>query len=282
MRRITVLKACLALSLALTACGGDGGDDQAPDAGAQAAAAEPAQLTITSHEFKFEVDAPSVPAGLVEITLNNEGKVPHQVQLFKLNEGTDFEAFKKALMGPPGPPAGLSTGGVAAAAPGTSGTAVVNLSEGSYALVCFFEGHHTKGMMQPFEVTAAEETDFAAPEAEGQISLSDFEIILPDGFDGQGTFEVVNNGPQPHEAQLFEMDASLQELQKYLENPKGPPPGGEPVPAGGFGGIENGDSGYLVDLDLEPGVYAFVCFVPDQKTGKPHIELGMATPFEVE
>ena len=35
-------------------------------------------------------------------------------------------------------------------------------------------------------------------------------------------------------------------------------------------------------LDLEPGDYAFVCFVPDPASAKPHIALGMIGELTVE
>lgn len=130
------------------------------------------------------------------------------------------------------------------------------------------------------EVGPAEETDFAEPESVGDITLADFQIAIPEDFTGQGTYTVTNAGPSPHEASLFKIDASLEELEKYLQKPKGPPPGGEPEALGGAGAVMPGDPMFL-PLDLDPGTYAFVCFVPDQKTGKIHFELGMATPFEL-
>jgi hypothetical protein len=37
-----------------------------------------------------------------------------------------------------------------------------------------------------------------------------------------------------------------------------------------------------MDLDLQPGNYAFICFVPDAATGKPHAELGMMRALTVQ
>jgi hypothetical protein len=34
-------------------------------------------------------------------------------------------------------------------------------------------------------------------------------------------------------------------------------------------------------VDLTPGAYVAICFVPDATDGVPHVEHGMALPFEV-
>ena len=34
-------------------------------------------------------------------------------------------------------------------------------------------------------------------------------------------------------------------------------------------------------LDLEPGDYIAICFVPDAESGAPHAMLGMIAPFTV-
>jgi hypothetical protein len=36
-----------------------------------------------------------------------------------------------------------------------------------------------------------------------------------------------------------------------------------------------------IDLQLQPGEYAFACFVPDGHDGKPHLVHGMGEDFTV-
>jgi hypothetical protein len=36
-----------------------------------------------------------------------------------------------------------------------------------------------------------------------------------------------------------------------------------------------------IEVNLEPGEYGLICFVPDAKDGKPHIAHGMVTQFTV-
>lgn len=49
---------------------------------------------------------------------------------------------------------------------------------------------------------------------------------------------------------------------------------------GGLQAIDSGRTGWA-GLDLSPGEYIALCFVPDPASGKPHIELGMVASFRV-
>lgn len=287
-RVVISVSAAATLALLMGACGGDD-EAQAP----LAARAEPAQLTVTASEFKFEASADSVPAGLVEITLENAGKEPHQVQLFRLNDGVEYKTFERyaTTRGPQAPKTfevSAVAGGVNELASGANATATVDLEEGSYAFVCFVRGHNTEGMVAPFDVTAAEETEFAEPAPDAEVGMTEYAFGVPSDFAG-GTVAFTNNGDQPHEAGLFRLEgATLDEVTTFLEKPTGPPPGkGDPAGQGSVSAIAPGETAYADLSGLEPGVYAFVCFVPDQEQlaqGKqvPHFELGMAHGFEIE
>ena len=268
----------------MTACGGNGSGTQTPSGNNQTA--PPAQLNVTTADFKFEVDQESVPAGWVELIQENTGKAPHEVQMFRLNEGVTFQQFKKASKGP-----GITK--VATTVGGTAGTAGIStdrtqavtleLEEGSYALICFVQGHNMRGMIAPFEVTAPEGEEQAEPVADDTIKAADFELFLPEGFTGQGTYAFENAGPAEHEITLYKVDATLEEAEKYLAGKdafRAPPPGGMKGLdfAGGAAAAEAGITQY-VTLDLEPGVYIAACFVPDKKG--PHAFMGMAAAFEV-
>jgi plastocyanin len=277
----------IACAFGLAACGEETTTEQAE----QPAAAQPAQLNVETHDFKFGVSAESVPAGMVEIVHENAGKEPHQVQLLKLNEGVAFDELKRYAT-TRGPEAAKTlqvttvAGGIGETSPGKTASGVFELEEGSYALICFVRGHNTKGMIQPFEVTAAEEDSFEEPSADAEIGLTEYAFSVPEDFTG-GMVRFTNNGEQPHEAGLFRLEGvTLDELNAYLQKPKGPPPGKEePEAQGSISAISPGTSAWANLDSLEPGVYAFVCFVPDQeKLPKqvPHFALGMASGFEVK
>jgi uncharacterized cupredoxin-like copper-binding protein len=283
-----MLLTALAVSILLAACGGDD-DQEGTDDAADRPEAEPVVLTISTQEFEF--DAPeSVPAGLVEITVSNEGEEPHEVQLMKLHDGVTFDEFfsasKKDRSGLDSLELADAVGGAGSTAgipPGETTTVLNELEPGSYAMVCLVQGHNSEGMIAPLEVTEAEGAVAAPPETEGEISLSDYQFILPADFSGNGTFEFVNNGPDFHEAAVYKIDATLDKLQKYLDSPKAfraDPPGGEPEPVGGVGGIEPAASAYA-EFDLPSGTYVMVCFFPTEE-GAPHAAEGMYTAFEVQ
>jgi uncharacterized cupredoxin-like copper-binding protein len=277
----------LACVFGFAACGGEPTTEQ-PE---QPAAAQPAQLSVTTEDFKFGVSAESVPAGMVQLVHKNDGKEPHQVQLLKLNEGVTYEELE-GFATTRGPEAAktlqVSTvaGGVGETSPGQTASGVFDLEEGSYALICFVRGHNTRGMVQPFEVTAPEEETFEEPSADAEVGLTEYAFSVPEGFTG-GMVKFTNNGEQPHEAGVFRLEgATLDELNAYLQKPKGPPPGkSEPEGQGSISAIPPGTSAWADLGSLESGVYAFVCFVPDQeKLPKqvPHFMLGMSAGFEVK
>jgi hypothetical protein len=68
---------------------------------------------------------------------------------------------------------------------------------------------------------------------------------------------------------------------KMLRGPNAPAPGPPPAkPIGWIAAIEPGMS-QLFTADFAPGNYAFVCFIPDSKDGKPHYAHGMTRQFSV-
>jgi hypothetical protein len=59
--------------------------------------------------------------------------------------------------------------------------------------------------------------------------------------------------------------------------PVGPAPG---TIHGGLSGIMPGAHSFI-EVDLPPGDYGLLCFLPDAKDGKPHFEHGMAQQAKV-
>lgn len=284
-RIVTVLTV---LSLFVAGCGGD--DPIGPDIPepAQGSPTAPIKLTVTATEFDLELSRKSVPTGLVEIELVNKGRAPHQVQLLRSTAGLPISKLidevrhdrdgRKTfeIADAAGGPGGLS--GVAG---GASQSALVSLAAGEYLLVCFVEGHVSEGMFARLRVTTQQGASAVLEPIFGAVAMDDYSFKLPDGFRGQGLYQFQNTGKEAHEASLFRLDASLDEVKKFLkEGAGGRPPGGEPTPAGGAAAVTPGQIAYA-ELRLEPGVYAFLCFLPD-KSGRAHFERGMVTAFEIE
>jgi len=91
--------------------------------------------------------------------------------------------------------------------------------------------------------------------------------------------KVVNNGPQVHEVVVIKLDSAktVDDFVKFGQTYQGKAPG---ETMGGIAGVRPGDTHYF-DVDLTPGNYLLVCFVPDAKDGKPHLVHGMMQPFTI-
>ncbi len=273
-RNLSLLVCALAVvALVAAACSSD--DDSGGNSAAETttsldttttAAPEPTALDVTSTDFAYALDIESVPAGLVTVTQDNQGEESHQVTLIRLEDGQTADQLADAL----------ATGGDSAAAPeafaggpnstppGGSDATTVELTEGDYALICFIpsadgESHFQKGMVGSLSVTAPEGPGAAAPATDGTIHMADYTYTVPEDFTGQGTYEVVNDGPQVHELTISTASDD-----------------GD----GGLSAIAPGATAY-VELDLAPDDYNFTCFVSDVDTGAPHFTLGMNVPVTV-
>lgn len=112
---------------------------------------------------------------------------------------------------------------------------------------------------------------------------ADFAYGIPASIPaGQQLWKVVNEGAQPHEMLLAQLTpgATAMDFAMAAFDPaaSGPPPG---QPIGGLQAIMPGSSAWL-ELDLAPGTYAAICFVPDPESGQPHLARGMISEYTVE
>jgi hypothetical protein len=93
------------------------------------------------------------------------------------------------------------------------------------------------------------------------------------------TLQVTNQGSEPHEMNIVELEKgkSIQDIASFFQSPSGPPPFEE---LGGFAAITARESGWI-KIHLEAGNYALFSILPDEKTGKSQLSLGMVTAFTV-
>jgi uncharacterized cupredoxin-like copper-binding protein len=78
-----------------------------------------------------------------------------------------------------------------------------------------------------------------------------------------------------HHQARFGEDA--RRLEKYMQAYKGDLPA---TTMGGITAVRPGTTNYF-ELNLTPGNYILICFVPDSKDGKPHFEHGMLKQLTV-
>lgn len=251
-------------------------------------AAEPAVVEVFSEEYAFETTE-TVPAGLVRMQLTNRGSKAHAAQIYRLDDGATLDQFMAAMQTGIAAERAIASalGGPANIDGGETGPIVeMVLEPGNYVVVCWLldsEGtpHAFSGMVDTFEVVG-DAGDAALPSPEATFELTEYEIQVPDGFDGSGTFGVVNRGGEWHELIVLEIDEE-QETEVALAHLTG---GTQVFPTpytsrGGVGGLEVDGGEGRVDLDLAPGRYLVVCAVPTNSQVY-HATLGMWTEVTVE
>jgi hypothetical protein len=288
-RRCTAAVSVVALGLLGAGCGGDGSGTATAATAASAdhdEAAPATELTVTAGDYTFGLSATTVAAGRLPVELHNQGAEPHQLMVARLHDGVTIDDYLGAAAESEASAEALvdNAGGVNAVDAGATRTGYADLEPGRYVVLCFLptpEGpsHLHEGMVA--ELTVVDEPVVDAPEPTGEITMLDFGFALPAGGLAEAdTYRVVNDGPSDHELALMRIDdgKAFGDVVTFLT---GGFRGEQPLDfVGGAGGVEPGGDTY-VDLDLEPGEYVAMCFLPDAASGKRHAELGMVATFTI-
>jgi hypothetical protein len=273
--------ACAAIASLISACS----SDSSSQVRAPTASAEPAVVTVVATDFAFKAPA-QIPAGLTTFRLVNEGPSLHHIQLIKLGEGktvNDFFAAMKA--GGPFPKWASEAGGPNPPEVGDTATATLQMEPGNYVMLCFVPApdgmpHVMKGMAAPLTVTGPGAGDQPEPNADLTMKLVDFGFELSKPLTaGRHRIRIENAGTQPHEVAIIRMNQGKTPLDfaRWGEKPVGPAPA---TIHGGVSGIMPGTHAF-VDVDLPPGEYGLLCFVPEAGDGKPHFVHGMVKTIKV-
>lgn len=272
-----------ALGAALSACSpGEGGGGEGDSAAVVTAA--PNVVEISASEFAFEAPD-TIPSGATTFRLRSNGQEMHHVQLLRLAEGKTYDdLLKESTAGPPR--WALPVGGPNAPIPGAavSETSLI-LEPGNYAITCEIPSpdgkpHVMKGMSRALTVTPSTAAAASLPAADLTVTLSDYAFAIPDSIAaGKHLMRVENSAEQPHEILIVKLNdgASPADLVKWIEKMEGPPPA---APFGGTTAIAKGGVN-VVAIDLPPGDYGVLCFIPDANDGKMHVEHGMLRRLKV-
>ncbi len=142
-------------------------------------------------------------------------------------------------------------------------------------------------MIRSLTVTAPDGGGPSNVDADVTVTLNDFEFTgAPASLSaGETTIKVVNAGREPHEMGLLKLKGvSFGELKEAMigATPEEPLPSPRPFEfAGGYQAIMPGQDGW-VNLDLEAGENALICFVPSPaRDFAAHFSLGMFTSITV-
>lgn len=268
-RRTTALAATIFATAALTACG-DSEEEQ--------------QLSFQLDKSGAITGPASAETGVAEITFENKGDSEGDMQLIRTegehSAGELVKAFESAGSGKPFPDWFFGGGGAGSTGPGESVTVTQVLQPGTYYAVNT-EGKLEAEKVAELEVTG-EETDDAV-DGDDTVSAGEY-VFESDAPLPSGKSEIVfdNIGAQPHHLLASKLigDATADDVETFFKTEKGKPPLSEKGTQA-TAVIEGGEA-QLVTLDLEPGRYAFYCFISDRQGGPPHALKGMVDEIEVE
>jgi hypothetical protein len=257
-------------------------------AGCSGAPAKAAPTVLTLSDFAIAAPA-TIPASMATFTVINNGNEAHQAALVRLDSGKTLADFQSAMKaeGKGPPPSWIVWMGGANAIPHDTNNVTIALEAGTYVWYCIIPGadgvpHVMKGMSAPMTVTANTAAMDAAPAADIEVSMKDYqwEMSMPVTA-GRHTFKIsAAAGAQPHEWVLVRLQEgkTAQDFVNWAMTMKGAPPveslGGVPV-------MQPGQVNYTT-ADFKAGHYALVCFVPDAKDGQPHAMHGMVREFTVQ
>jgi hypothetical protein len=273
----------IAVAITLASCRSDkpAGDPSmaaaAPPGAEQTDAAGGANVVmVIAGDYSFEAPA-EIPAGLTAIRLVNKGPSLHHIQLMKLENGKTVEDFLAAGEHPPA--WAIPAGGPAPPEVGDTSSSIQMLEPGNYALICFIPAedgvpHVVKGMSRALKVVGPSRSAASEPEADIVVKLVDYDFQVSRPLTaGKHTIRVENAGQQPHEIAIVRLNPGKKpaDFTAWGMKPVGPAPG---TIHGGLSGIMPGSHSFN-EVDLPPGEYGLLCFLPDAKDGKPHFEHGM-------
>jgi hypothetical protein len=249
-------------------------------------------IPITAVDYGYEMPSNiDVRAGLVDIAMVDNGTQPHQTQVARLKPGVTLNQVLDEFIAKRDQAAAFSlltlSGGPDIVSPGYGQETILRLPAGQYVLLCLVVGpdgipHVNKGMIHFF--TVAEDSAqgrSSPPQSDGEVMMTDSGYALPAVITQARALilQVTNQGSEPHEMNIVKLAGGkgIQDIAAFFQSPSGPPPFAE---AGGMATLGASGSGWI-KIHLDPGSYAALSFIPDQRTGKPQFELGVITQFTV-
>lgn len=241
----------------------------------------------------YRLNTHRLRAGLVTVRLRNVGTVAHQVQLVRLHAGVSPAKYRSDLIASQGGTAlaeGDAAGGATAIEPGGHQVTWINLRPGTYVALCFQTGgdagapHFVHGMFDSFTVVGHDQHWGRPEDVVGTIRAFSFGYHMPAVIRGHATYRFLNTATaDTHELQLLKLlpGKTAADVLAWVKSGETTPP---PVSgtAGGAGAIPPGGREWL-RMNLQPGNYVALCFVPDdQPPHAPHAALGMVQGFTVK
>jgi hypothetical protein len=278
-RSIWACAAVAAGTLAIAGCGGGGSD-------------EPTKVDVRVTENgkgDYAVTVPKeIEGGAVDLTLNNSGnQAPHDAQLVQIGEGHTYEEASAIINSdrPQEIPDWIRAyGGVGSTNPGETGSATVDLDEGHYAVVDDAENGAKEPPYVEFDVSEKNDADLPDTDATVTAATTDssdeahqYEWTDEGLKAGENTITFDSQGDEALHVLIaapIKGNATIDQVGQELDS-NGPPRSIEFEKAVQTSVIDGGKQ-EVTKLNLQPGRYAFICFLPDRdEPDKPHFKEGL-------
>jgi hypothetical protein len=263
------------LGLGGAGCGGD--DDDSGGGGGESQAAKPSRLAIelsgSGKKPTFTVPK-SVKGGVTEISFSNKAEGDHSAQLVGAQDGhTPQEALAAGnAWGENGkglPDWVVLAGGLGDVKAGDTASVTQELAPGKYVVADLNSGANAE-----FEVTGDSGGGEVASDGR-TIEATEYEFTSSGLKAGANPLVFKNTGAEPHfiAGVKLKPGATIEDARRFIKSEKGKPPFDESQTFN-TAVIDAGDS-QSVEIDLQAGKYALLCFVPDRAGGPPHAVKGM-------
>lgn len=244
-------------------------------------------VTVIANDDEIQlppVPEGGVPAGLYTFQFINERtETEYSPVIGRFNDGVTMEEFNEALSVDDGLGAVflVTLFGGTNIMPDDNVSISYYLEPGEYMLLEINE--EGPGDMSPFTVVESG-AELEEPQADVTLTMVDFAFGVPSEMpSGDLLWKFENTGEQWHEAAIYSVaDGTTREdiLASFEAGEEGD--GGEFEQVFFWAPMSAGAEAWI-SIDLEPGTYAILCFLPDL-TGdfSPHIAHGMVQVFTVE
>lgn len=244
---------------------------------------------MVASEFAFASVPDTVQPGWHEFMVVNQGKQPHMAVIARLDSGKTVSEYLAAVKARTPMPWLREVGGVNAVLPGDSLVTAADLPAGRYIAACYVADsagvpHVMDGMVATFTVatSAAGVPAIAEPSGDDTVHLTSYRIAFASPpVTGRHIFRVqdVDSIDANHDLVIVRLQEgkTQQDVMTWLNSMRGAPPFSV---AGATTGIEPGRHDYI-HVNLTPGRYLALCFMPDKTDGKPHFAHGMTAAFTV-
>jgi hypothetical protein len=249
-------------------------------------------IEATGAEGSLSFEAPDeADAGAAEIELTNSTELEEiDAQLVFVPEGQDHSdeevvaELGKAFRGMPVADWFQGGGGPGPTAGGETQTVTQELQAGTYYVV----GGEDLPKPPLTKFTVSGDDGAELPDADATVSAVEYSFAGEGLEAGEQSLLLENDGGTWHHflADELKPDATIEQAKEFLMSEGeggGPSPfaSGDNAESAVSSTVLEGGTSQLVDVNLEPGRYAFYCFISDKTGGPPHVVKGMVSEVTV-